>query len=78
MTTREKLTKELNRILPEIIAEDKKKAVKKFNLSDATISVYLNNAEDVKNLDRLYDLIDFFNNQIIKRHKKIDNLINKN
>lgn len=78
MTTREKLTKELNRILPEITAKDKKEAIKKFKLSDATISVYLNNPSEVKNLDRLYDLIDFFNKQIIKRHDKIDILISKN
>ncbi len=80
MTTRDKLTKEILRIKPEITSQDKKEAIKtrKLKLCNSTLSVYLNNPSEVKNLDKLYDLIDFFNKQIIKRHEKIDTLINKN
>lgn len=78
MTTREKLTKEILRLKHEITSQDKKEAIKKLKLCNSTLSVYLNKTSEVKNLDRLYDLIDFFNKQIIKRHEKIDTLTNKN
>ncbi len=82
MTTREKLTKEILRIKPEITSQDKKEAVKKLKLKlklcNSTLSVYLNNPSEVKNLDKLYDLIVFFNEKIKARHEKIDTLTNKN
>ena len=80
MTTRDKLTKEILRLKPEITSQDKKEAIKnrKLKLCNSTLSVYLNNPSEVKNLDKLYDLIVFFNEKIKARHEKIDTLTNKN
>lgn len=71
---KKELAKKLKAISEQITSEDKKLAREKFELSDATISFYLNgNGKDGRgtNLDTGLALLEFFHEKINERIERL-------